>query len=295
MKIAESIVATTHIDKHNDRLTLTALEGMAEQIEQEYLPLFHEHDPRIPPHGRVISAKIEELEDGEYALKCQIQLFEPGDEIRLSEDGREIPLMDASSNKFDIVYDYSYGEGEDQKELDDLVTLIDGNKREYGKKGLEPISVLIIASSFILGNFALGFLQKMGADTWDQFKSILKRLARRKRSKGLEYIFQFQFVISLNGKAVSIEVNITNPNDADIDRFLKTGIPQLDKVLPRDLTENTSLRKVVYNYSAGKLLLSYAIRKDAVPLLPKPMEKRNRQDRKQKDNARPNTKIRRKT
>jgi hypothetical protein len=30
-----------------------------------------ERDPRIPPLGRLVSAELEELEDGEYAIKTE--------------------------------------------------------------------------------------------------------------------------------------------------------------------------------------------------------------------------------
>ena len=276
MKVVESILATTHIDRQNERLALSALEDMVEQIEREYLPLIHEHDPRLPPHGRILSAHIEQLDDGEYALKCQTQLFEPGDEIQLAEENREIPIMGASPDNFDFVYDRSYLDKDDQFLLSELATLTGGAKHEIGKKGLDPLSVLIIAGSFVLGNIALGFLQKMGADAWDGFKGSLKKLAKRKREKGREHVFQFQFVIQLEEKVTSIEVNLTNPTDNDIDLFLQTGIKELERVVRSDMGERKYIRKLVYEYSGGKLRLSFAVRKDAVPLLPKPRSKRKR-------------------
>lgn len=276
MKVVESILATTHIDRHNDRLALSALEGMVEQIEQEYLPLVSEHDPRNPPHGRILSAWIEQLDDGEYALKCKTQLFEPGDEIQLSDENREIPIMDASPDNLDFVYDRSYVDEDDQILLSEIAAITNGAKKELGKKGLDPLSVLIIAGSFVIGNFATGFLQKMGADAWDKFKPVVKKLAQRKRAKNLEHVFQFQFVTHSEGKAISIEVNLTNPTDKDIDLFLQTGIQELDKVAVRNLGEKSHIRKLVYEYSGGKLKLSFSVRKDAVPLLPKPKSKRKR-------------------
>jgi hypothetical protein len=279
MKIAESIVATTHIDRQNDKLALSALEGMAEQIKREYIPLLHEHDPRIPPHGRLISAQIEQLEDGEYALKCAVELFEPGDEIPLSDETREIPIWDVSPNYLEVIYDRSYIEEVDQTLLAELVTTTGGTKQEYGKKGLDPLSILIIAGSFVAGNFAVGFLQKMGADAWDKFKNKLKKLAEHKRAKGIEHVFQFQFIIHLDGKPTSIEVNLTNPTDNEIDIFLQTGIQDLDKIMMKHIGEKTYIRKLVYEYAKGRLNLSFAIRKDAVPLFPKSNSKKRRTKR----------------
>ena len=51
---------------------------MAEHISTAYLPFISEHDPRCPPFGRVINAKIVALPDGEHAIEAEIEVFEPG-------------------------------------------------------------------------------------------------------------------------------------------------------------------------------------------------------------------------
>lgn len=57
--ILKGIGATTHIDKHNCRMTKEALEDFAKDInEGKYAPgVGIEHDPSIMPIGKVIEWK----------------------------------------------------------------------------------------------------------------------------------------------------------------------------------------------------------------------------------------------
>ncbi|HEY9152739.1 MAG TPA: hypothetical protein VIN60_07630 [Anaerolineales bacterium] len=85
---------TTHIDKHNERFAPSALDDFVRSINQQYMPMGVEHDPRIPPIGRILSAHIEELEDGEYAVDGIAEMFESDKDIEFLDDGREIPVHD---------------------------------------------------------------------------------------------------------------------------------------------------------------------------------------------------------
>lgn len=76
--ILKGIGATTHIDRHNCRITKEALENAAKDInEGTYaVGLGIEHDSTIMPIGKVINGKMVRLEDGEYALEIEQELFE---------------------------------------------------------------------------------------------------------------------------------------------------------------------------------------------------------------------------
>ena len=71
MKTLTARVVTTHVDRHGDVVTLAALEDMVEQVKAAYIPMFIEHDPRIPPQGRVTSAEITPRGDGEFAIDAK--------------------------------------------------------------------------------------------------------------------------------------------------------------------------------------------------------------------------------
>lgn len=75
--IVKGMVATTKIDAHNMRITLDALKKAADDINNgEYAPSVGvEHDPTILPIGKVIKAYIEKIDDNDYGLYCEQDMF----------------------------------------------------------------------------------------------------------------------------------------------------------------------------------------------------------------------------
>jgi len=45
MKIITGIASTAHIDRHNERMAKSALDSMATQIKEKFIPQLIEHDP----------------------------------------------------------------------------------------------------------------------------------------------------------------------------------------------------------------------------------------------------------
>jgi hypothetical protein len=87
MKI-KSVVATTHVDKHNTLITKEALEGMAQDLKHSgKVPAFNiEHDSILPPIGKVIDGWVEKRDDGEFQFITISEVFENKTEIRLPDD-----------------------------------------------------------------------------------------------------------------------------------------------------------------------------------------------------------------
>ena len=266
MKTMESKIATTYMDRHNERMTLSALLGMVDQIGYQIIPMLWNHDPRLPPIGRLISARVEQLPDGEYALIGVTELFDPDEDIPILADGRDIPIHVPEDN-IEVEYDRSYASHEDQEEIDRLVAVINGTKHESGKKALEPLSVLALVGIYALGKFADGFLQKIGEDAWDAFVASVRRLLRRKRTTTSEFVLQFQFVPGDLSFPLSVQVNITNPTDADLDLFLAEGIGYLDRLVPTLIEGRADIRSLVFEFSHGKTQYRFAIRNDAAPVI----------------------------
>lgn len=75
MKIIVSIASTTHIDRHNERISKSVLDDMAKQTKDKYIPLLfnHEWDRQI---GVNLYGEVFLLHDGEYALGMVSGLFE---------------------------------------------------------------------------------------------------------------------------------------------------------------------------------------------------------------------------
>jgi len=67
MKIITAIASTTHIDRHNERMSKQALDGMAVQIRTKYIPMLIDHDFN-KQIGILLYGEVVALKDGEFAL-----------------------------------------------------------------------------------------------------------------------------------------------------------------------------------------------------------------------------------
>ncbi|OGX80036.1 hypothetical protein A6395_03685 [Exiguobacterium sp. SH31] len=80
------MMASTHLDRHNQRMTKESLEGAANQMnESSALGMTIEHDLTLPFFGKITKAYIEQLPDGEYGLFGESILFD-------RENSQEITL-----------------------------------------------------------------------------------------------------------------------------------------------------------------------------------------------------------
>ena len=87
MKIITGIASTTHIDRHNEQMAKSALNGMAEQIKERFIPQLVEHDPN--QHiGVILYGEVFQLKDGEYALGIVSGIFENNKEKETFKTGR---------------------------------------------------------------------------------------------------------------------------------------------------------------------------------------------------------------
>ncbi|MDD3861802.1 MAG: DUF4160 domain-containing protein [Candidatus Gracilibacteria bacterium] len=86
MKITTGIASTTHVDRHNERMAKSALDSMAEQIKERFIPQLIEHDPN--QHiGVILYGEVFQLNDGEYALGIVSGLFENEQEKKNHKTG----------------------------------------------------------------------------------------------------------------------------------------------------------------------------------------------------------------
>lgn len=268
MKYIKGIIATSHIDRHGDMLSPEGLKDMVEQINTQYIPITIEHDPRIPPQGRIKSAKLIKLEDGHYAVEEIKEIFEEGDEINVVDPSREMPLPIYDSDVLQITFDRSYRDDASQRLINDISSLLGSSPQEYEKKALEPISILIIGGFYLLGKIASGFFNKLGSDAWDALKSKLKILFEKKKKEAQENLLMFQLSISVEGLIVNTEVVLTNPSDDDIDSFFENGLSKLDQIIPSLINKHPEVKKIVFTFSDNDLSLLFSVRKDAVPIYP---------------------------
>jgi hypothetical protein len=255
---------TTHVDKHNESISVDALDDFVRLVNQQYIPVGVEHDPRIPPIGRVLSANIEKLPDGEFAVDGIVEMFQ-GKEIEFKDDGREIPL-ELAGEVITISPDRSYRHLGDAKLVQEISELVKGKVKQQLKKSQEPISILIIAATFIAGGIAQGLLSKIGEDVWDIFKTKLNDLVNSKKRAEKDRLLIFEFTVDAENNPLCLETILTNPSESDINKFFREGLKQLDEQTNRFFKHRHYLRKVVFEYKNNKLTVAFGLRKDGVPL-----------------------------
>lgn len=79
MYLTVGLASSTHVDADFDQMTLGALQGMAEQINDHYIPLDLEHEP--PVIGVVLCGKVERLPDGEWGLFIIGGVYESDEDV----------------------------------------------------------------------------------------------------------------------------------------------------------------------------------------------------------------------
>ena len=73
MKKLQATMVSTHVDLEGERFAVEGLEPFAASVNQSYLPFTVEHDLRTAPIGRIASATIVRLDDGEFAIAGTIR------------------------------------------------------------------------------------------------------------------------------------------------------------------------------------------------------------------------------
>lgn len=265
MKQTKGTIATTSfIDKNGFQLTRQALEGMVEQINGKYIPYIIEHDPRIAPIGRSISAHLKELGDGHYSVVSTTELFEPDNLPLLVDDGRQMPIR-SYSKPIALSYDYSYANEEDKKLIEEIAKNLDAETNAEGKRSSEPISVLIFAFT-ITSLIAGGILNQIGVDLYNITKQKIKTLFSRKRKSDKDHLLIFQIIVQQEDKSIEFNTILENPSDEDIDNLIPNLSQKMEKIIPKVLEEYSDVSKFVFDYKNKELEPKFAVRKDAVPL-----------------------------
>jgi hypothetical protein len=269
MKRLHGTLTTTHIDRHGDRMMLSALESGLAQINQMFVPVGVEHDPRIPPQGRIVRAWSRELDDGEFALDGEFEMFEAGDELPLGPEGRELPIRRFPTDRMAIEYDMQLRSQPDREEIDALAALLSVEAEEEVKKSLDPLAILTLGGAFALGGIAGGFLSRIGEDVYEVLKARLKTFFERRHSMPQETLLRLVFVVQHEGRDVEVELVASRPDAQAIDDLLSRYLPTIDDALPALIASGPDLKRFVFEYADGKTVLKFAVRRDAVPIFPK--------------------------
>ncbi len=281
MKYYKGVLANTFIDKHNEKMSLNALKSMIEQIDDHYIPVGIEHDPRIFPVGRVKSAELIKVNENEYAVEGIIEQFENGDIIPIDfKDSKSITIRSHDFDTLDLTFDRNYNNDNDLKIINEINAIINNkNKpRIEIKKSVDPISILTIGGSFLLSEIFKGFLNKIGSDSYDLLIEKLTKLLTEKKVEESEKLLTFDFNIEKDHYTINVEVILTNPQNNDINSFLKYGLKKLDEILPIYFQPEKGLKRIVMEYNDNTIIINFGVRKDCIPIFPKEREKFHKVD-----------------
>jgi hypothetical protein len=265
MKTLNATLVTTHVDLDNERMAVQGLESFAASFNKNYLPFTREHDIRKFPIGRVVSATVVPLDNGEFAVKGVIEVFEEADTPSvLSGDGRKVRTDTENIATFKVAYDRSYETPEGRQLLAALARLSpESGSVAQIKKSVDYVSVLTIIVSTAVGLVAKAFLEKLGQDAYAALKKILAdHFTSRKQSQ--ERVLDFQFTTTWQEQIVEVHVVLTNPTQDDFRTLFASGFKDVDAFLSKCYGDD--LARFVFEYKEGRLECLYILRGDCVPL-----------------------------
>lgn len=268
MKYYKAQIATSHVDKHNDVISVNALKDLVEQINACYMPVGIEHDPRIPPIGRIESAELKQLDDGEFAVEATICCFEKGDTMPVaSKSGKELKIKKMMPlGEMGVGFDRSYFNAEAQEVINEVNALLKSREKpQYDiKKALDPLSILTIFGTFVVGGIAGGVAQKIGSDGWDAFKKKVKVLLDKNQAK--EKLLRLDTTIQRNNLSINVEIILSDPSSSAIDNFFEHGIKKVDEILDAYFKQDDGMRKLVLEYKNSEIYVKFGVLQNGWPV-----------------------------
>jgi hypothetical protein len=267
MSFIEAVIASTALDSQGERLTPEAIRKLSETVNARLIPIGTEHDPRIPPQGRLRSCFVRGRPDGELEAVAEMELFEPGQEP-LPAGNREIPIHSVSDENLVISYDWTHRDRSDRDDIEAIAQLLGAPSAYEAKKAADPISIISLTGAFVLGGIATGFLGKIGSDIWDSLKPRISRLISKTETRKGDRLFIFRALVEINGSVREIETILTNPTVEQIEIFLRQGVFVLEQVLPIYTQDAPALKRLVFEYREGELQVQFGVLADCRPVTP---------------------------
>ena len=263
MKQVEAVIASTRLDSQGERLTRDALVSLAESIGRKFVPVGEEHDPRKPPIGRLLSAAVQDREDGESEVLAILEIFDE-DEPAKEVDDREIVLR-PSDGPVAISHDWTHLDPADQEDVLAISKILGSAPVYEGKKAAEPISVITFMAGTVVGTIAGGFLSQVGADAWTAIKPHLNKLFRRKERRKAEQLLKISVFKEIQGANVEVVILATNPEPKDVDGLIDRGLGAIDRLLPMYANRIPDVRRLTFDYNDGHPVLLFGLSKDCRP------------------------------
>ena len=267
-------MATTHTFPDPPGITLDDLKRHLDIIGHVIIPVYSVHDPRQPPIGRVVSGLIVGLEDGEYALDVNVELFDPDfiPECGTSIDKRVV-IVNKPDGKFGIWCDMTSLTPEKTEFLQDISKILGTRISSGSSTGIlqEELPTLVIGIGMLpFGYIADTFSRWLDLEKVQQLTGTLTRIYLPAGDPPPDSLLIFDLdVTDRQQRSLLIEVIMTNPSQNDIESFFKWGLGELDRILPPFYLSRLHPKKIVMNYNDGMFRVLYAIQEQGIPMIPR--------------------------
>lgn len=267
-------VATTHVDAHGEQADAAALAGMAQAINQSYLPFRVNDDPRIAPIGRIAGAMVQHLPDGHLAVVALIEVWDVGDTREsITGDDRRPPPPTDPEHRFRIGYDRAAAAELGEELFAELAALAgpSAEPQYHAKTSDDAISAVMIGGGvFATDGIAGGFRQRLGEDLYTALQERLAKVARP-RSSG-DRVLVLQFGVEHGAELVAVDLIATNPTPTDVRALFSTGLPALDTLVTETVRANPDAATIVAHLDGTGVRLLHWIRADGVPSVLRPID-----------------------
>lgn len=221
---AKARLATTHVDLHGDRFTKSALESMIRQLSEAEGPqwMYMEHDTTLPPIGRVLDVRLVQLEDGEYAVDGEIEIYNADSYGALAESDVDTTLSNADvvfqrsllpegPPEIEICYDpLNYDTEMVEQFVEETSEVLPVKTRPLIRKALTPLSILIVLIATPISLFSKGFFTEMGKDVYGFLKKKLVHLVKLRKPMDTPTLI---FHVPMPEFEIVVEGSIRSDND----------------------------------------------------------------------------------
>lgn len=271
MKAIEAVAATTHVDAHNECLSREGVESLVRQYDRVIIPLWIQHDPRIPPVGRFLRGEVRQLPDGELAAVAYGETWEPGEAVPFLSD-RKMPLGRPDHDRLFLRLDRGFSEHIDSAEFAEFEELLGSEPQPEVKKALDPLTVLTLGGTFLAGSIANGFVSALTADAYRRLKLRVKTAFRKRREAAAsqpephESLFVFKAFVKDDAGFCVVDVIITDPTDDDLEFFFDHGLHRLDEELSKALRDRQQIERIVIGIQGRDFRIKFGVRSDAAPV-----------------------------
>jgi hypothetical protein len=277
--ILKGIGATTELDRHNCRITKGALEDAANKVNNSgSVPSVGlNHDRTIMPFGKVISAEVLPMDNGEYKMEIIQEVFE---EIYFTEleDGTRLilnksscderPFTEDDYDSDDITVNIDFVNFESQEDINKIQELVDEYDALNGtiaRKALIPDPEIIfqIGNGIVMYLLSKKVIDSVGdrvinnvLDEVDKFYSMTKELVVKysklviPKNRPQTYVFKMW-----DDCNIELVVVTTSPNEV-MDSIDKEKLESITEKL-NYLRLHFNPRRIQFLYEDGTWVFNY--------------------------------------